>query len=183
MEENTMTRLTQIVLVSISFLFLSFHAQAQEQLNFAQLPFVSTPSPMPTGYGHLSWANFFYVNPYAWSGAGPGYHLQPQSSDVAFVGGENCRLSGYACYGTLNSSTAFMLTTAQVAAGYGPTQVTVTAYNNGKFLGTTQYVITPQVQNMDFPLSWGAATEVMFQVSGEPGSLVFYGITAYYLGG
>ena len=178
-----MKRFLSIACLTICLLSLAIGAGAQEQLNFSQLPFVSTPTPMPAGYGHLNWANFFYVNPYAWSGAGPGYRLQPQTSDVAFVGGEYCRLSGYACYGTLNSPTGFVLLTAQVAGGYGPTQVTVTAYNNGTFLGSAKYVLTPQVQNMNFPLSWGAVTEVTFQVSGQPGSLVIYDLTAYTLGG
>lgn len=178
-----MTRLNLILCVSICLLFLAFTAQAQEQINFSQLPFVDTPSPMPAGYGRLTWANFFYVNPYAWSGAGPGYRLQTSTADVAFVGGEYCRLSGYACTGSLSSTTGFQLLTAQVASGYGFTQVTVTAYRNGTFVGRRQYVINPQLQNLNFPLSWGAVTEVMFQVTGEPGSLVIYSLTKYDLGG
>ena len=178
-----MTRTTLTICLGVCILGLAFTAQAQDQINFSQLPFVSTPSPMPAGYGRLNWANFFYVNPYAWSGAGPGYLLQNNSADVAFVGGEFCQLSGYACSGSLNSPTGFELLTAQVAGGYGTTQVTVTAYKKGAFVGTAKYEVTPQVQNMNFPPSWGAVTEVMFQVTGEPGSLVIYNLTAYHLGG
>src|SRR5580704_769111 len=79
-------------------------ASAQEQLNFAQLPLINAPSPMPDGYGQLGWSNFYYVNPYGWSGAGPGYRLGPQGEDVAFVGGQDCRLNGNTCYGTLNDN-------------------------------------------------------------------------------
>lgn len=178
-----MKRLNLVICVSICLLFLAFNAQAQEQINFSQLPLVDTPSPMPAGYGRLNWANFFYVNPYAWSDAGPGYRLQPNSGDVAFIGGGYCQLSGYACSGSLNWSIGFELLTAQVAGGYGVTQVTVTAYRNGTFLGKAQYVITPEIQNMNFPLSWGVVTEVTFQVTGQPGSLVIYNLTKYDLGG
>lgn len=182
-ENNTMKRLTLTTCLFLCILAAAFNLSAQQQINFSQLPFVSAPSPMPSGYGRLNWANFFYVNPYAWTEAGPGYRLQPQTTDVVFVGGEFCQLSGYACSGSINSSTGFVLLTAQVAGGYGTTQVTVTAYNKGTFLGTAQYLVSPQVQNMNFPPTWGAATEVMFQVTGQPGSLVFYNLTAYYLGG
>lgn len=178
-----MSRLNLVICLSICFVFLAFGAQAQDQINFSNLPLVDTPSPMPAGYGRLNWANFFYVNPYAWSGAGPGFHLQSSSADVAFVGGEFCGLSGYTCTGSINFVTAFQLLTAQVAGGYGPTAVTVRAYRHGTFVGTQRYVVTPQVQNMNFPLSWGAITEVIFEVTGEPGSLVIYDLTKYDIGG
>lgn len=177
-----MKRFNLTICVGICLLFAAFNAQAQ-QLNFSALPFVNSPSPMPAGYGRLNWANIFYVNPYAWSGAGPGFRLQANTSDVAFVGGEYCRLSGFACTGSVNFVTGFQLLTAQVAAGYGPTTVTVRAYRNGTFIGAQQYLVTPQIQNMSFPLSWGAVTEVVFEVTGEPGSLVIYDLTKYDLGG
>lgn len=177
-----MKRITLMICVGIGLLFAAFNAQAQ-QLNFSELPFVKSPLPMPAGYGRLNWANVFYVNPYAWSGAGAGFRLQPSTGDVAFIGGQFCQLSGIACTGSINSVLGFQLLTAQVAGGYGPTAVTVRAYRNGTFVGVAQYVITPRVQNMNFPLSWGLVTEVMFEVNGQPGSLVFYDLTAYDVGG
>lgn len=177
-----MKRFNLMICVGICLLFAAFSAQAQ-QLNFTELPFVKSPSPMPAGYGRLNWANVFYVNPYAWSDAGPGFRLQPSTSDVAFVGGEFCRLSGFTCTGSINSVIGFRLLTAQVAGGYGLTKVTVRAYRSGAFVGSQRYEITPQIQNMNFPLSWGIVTEVMFEVSGEPGSLVIYNLTKYDLGG
>ncbi len=178
-----MKRVLPIACLTICLLSLAIGAGAQEQLNFSQLPVVNSPSPMPSGYGQLNWANFFYVNPYGWSDAGPGYELGPQGEDVAFVGGEICRLSGYACFGTLSDTRGFQLVSANVAGGYGATQITVTAYNNGTFLGSTQYFLTTEMRTLDFPASWGIATEVMFQVTGEPGSLVIYNLTAYTVGG
>jgi hypothetical protein len=178
-----MRRFLPIVCLTICLLSLAIGAGAQEQLNFSQLPLVNSPSPMPIGYGHFAWANFFYVNPNGWSDAGPGYKLGLQSGDVAFVGGETCRLSGYACFGYLNDPQGFQLISANVAGGYGPTAVTVTAYNNGAFLGSAQYLLDTKMRTLNFPSSWGVATEVMFQVTGQPGSLVIYELSAYTLGG
>ena len=177
-----MKRFNLTIFVGICLMFAALGAQAQ-QLNFSELPFVSSPSPMPSGYGRLNWANVFYVNPYAWSDAGPGFHLQPSTGDVAFVGGEFCRLSGMSCTGVINSVLGFHLLTAQVAGGYGPTAVTVRAYKNGTFVGVAQYLVTAHIQNMNFPLSWGVVTEVMFEVTGQPGSLVIYELTKYDVGG
>src|ERR1700685_2090472 len=99
-----MKRFLPIACLTLCLLSLVIGAGAQEQLNFSQLPLVNTPSPMPNGYGQFDWGHFFYVNPYGWSGAGSGYQLGPQGEDVAFVGGEFCRLSGYACFGTINNA-------------------------------------------------------------------------------
>jgi hypothetical protein len=178
-----MKRLLAIACLTICLVSLAIGADAQEQLNFSQLPLVNSPSPMPNGYGQLGWANFFYVNPYGWSGAGPGYQRGPQGEDVAFVGGLSCRLSGYACFGTINDIRGFQLVSANVAGGYGPTQITVMAYNDGAFLGSAQFFLTTQMRTLNFPASWGVATEVIFQVTGQPGSLVIYNLSAYTLGG
>ena len=165
--------------LTLCLLGLAIGASAQEQLNFSQLPLLDIPSPMPNGYGQLSWGNFFYVDPYNWSGSGPGFKLGVQGEDVVFVGGINCRLSGYTCFGSLTSQGGFALVSATVAGGYGPTQITVTAYNNGAFLGSSQYFLGTQQQKLNFPQSWGIANQVIFQVTGQPGSLVIYNLSAY----
>ncbi len=175
-----MKNLIATIALTFCLLALAIGASAQEQLNFSQLPLINSPSPMPNGYGQLNWGNFFYVDPYTWSGAGPGYKLGSQGEDVAFVGGEVCRLSGYSCFGTVSSNQGgFQLVSATVAGGYGGTQITVTAYNNGSFLGSAQYFMGTEQQTLNFPQSWGIATEVMFQVTGQPGSLVIYNLSAY----
>src|SRR5271166_1167276 len=122
-----MKRSIVIACVTICLLALAIGASAQEQLNFAQLPLVSNPAPMPNGYGQLSWGNFFYVDPYEWSGAGSGYKLGPQTGDVAFIGGEYCRLGGNTCNGTLSDAAGFQLLSAKVAGGFGPAGVTAIA--------------------------------------------------------
>ncbi|HUI83025.1 MAG TPA: hypothetical protein VL240_02320 [Candidatus Binatia bacterium] len=158
-------------------------ASAQQMLNFSDLPLVNIPSPMPSGYGQLDWGNFFFVNPYGWSGAGPGYQLGGQSADVAFIGGKQCRLYGYACYGTLASARGFQLVNARVAGGFGPTAITVSAYNNGTFVGLANYFVTTNMQTLIFPPTWGVVTQVIIQASGESGDLVVYGVSLYTLGG
>lgn len=178
-----MKPLTSVLCLTLCLLAFAVGASAQEKLSFSNLPIVNTPSPMPNGYGRLDWGNFFYVDPYGWSGSGPGYKLGPQGEDVVFVGGLFCRLSGYACFGTLSDSLGFELVSADVAGGYGPTQITVTAYNHGAFLGSAQYFLGTQMRTLTFPSSWGIATEVVIQVTGEPGSLVVYDVSAFTLGG
>jgi hypothetical protein len=158
-------------------------ASAQQTLNFTSLPLVNTPTPMPNAYGQLDWGNFFYVNPYEWSGAGPGYRLGPQSGDVVFVGGEYCRISGYACVGTLTDSRGFVPVSAQVAGGFGPAVLTVSAYNNGTFIGSENYQLTTDISTLTFPSSWRVVTEVSIQASGEPGDFVLYSLTLYTFGG
>jgi len=160
-------------------------ASAQEQLNFADLPLISSPQPMPNGYGQLSWGNFFYVNPFGWATAGPGYKLGSSRQDVAFIGGEFCRLGGNTCFGTItvNNPISFVPISADVAGGYGPAAVTATAYTNGKFVGQANYFVGTQMQKLLFPASWGAVTEVDLQVTGATGDLVIYDLSLYTLGG
>ena len=159
-------------------------ASAQQNLNFANLPLVSSPAPMPTGYGELTWGNFFYVNPWSWSGAGPGYKLGLRNEDVAFVGGEFCRLSGAnTCYGTLVDSLGFQLISANVAGGYGSAAVTATAYKKGIYVGSENYFVGTGMQTLQFPASWGVVTEVQLQVTGATGDLVVYSLQLYTLGG
>jgi hypothetical protein len=171
-------------------LALAIGATAQENLTFADLPLVSSPTLMPNGYGQLNWDNIFYVNPAQWSGAGPGYKdgpiggtLRPQ--DVAFVGSKICRLSQEPCYGTISSqggSTSFQAISAVVAGGFGPTNITVTAYNNGNYVGSQFYILGTQLQTLNFPSSWGSITQLVFQTA-DGGDLVFYDFQAYLLGG
>lgn len=169
----------KILVVLASLLVLAVGASAQQTLNFSQLPLVDSPSPMPNGYGQLSWGNFFYVNPSGWSAAGPGYKLGSQAGDVAFIGGEFCRLNN-TCFGTLTSAGGFEPLSATVAGGYGLAAVTATAYNNGAYIGAMQFFVGSQVQTVNFPSSWGMVTDVTLQViSQTPDDLVVYSLRLY----
>ena len=163
---------------------LAIGATAQEQLNFANLPAINSPSPMPAGYGQLTWGNFFYVNPDGWSGAGPGYKLGLQNQDVAFIGGLNCRLAGgNSCFGTLNDSLGFQLISANVAGGYGPAAITAIAYKNGAYVGTANFFVGTSMETLTFPSSWGVVTEVSIEVTGATNDLVVYSLNLYTVGG
>lgn len=163
-------------------LALMVPASAQANLTFSNLPSVKNPLPMPNGYGGLTWGNLFFVNPDEYSGAGSGYKLGVPNSDVVFVDGEFCRL-GNVCYGTLSNATGFVLVSANAAAGFGPTAISVSAYRNGQFVGTQNYFLTTEMRTLNFPASWGAITYVSIQVDGAPGSFVLYDLKLYTLGG
>jgi hypothetical protein len=169
---------TLIVLASL--LALAIGATAQQQVNFSQLPLISSPAQMPNGYDQLSWGNFFYVDPFTWSGAGPGYRLGPQGEDVAFIGGAFCRLAGgNTCFGTLSDAAGFQLVSAQLAGGYGPAAVTATAYNNGKYIGSVNFFVGTSMQTVTFPSNWGIITELSIQVTGQTNDLVVYNLSLY----
>jgi len=171
------------VCLVLGLLALAMSASAQQNLNFSDLPLINSPAPMPTGYGQLTWGNFFYVNPYGWSEAGSGFKLGPQGEDVVFIGGEICRLSGNSCYGTLIDTRGFVAVSANVAGGYGPVSITATAYNNGKFVGSVSYLVASQITTLKFPASWGVITEISIQAGGAPGDFVLYSLSLYTLGG
>jgi len=176
-----MKRLIATIGLFVCVLALVAGASAQENLTFADLPSVSTPSPMPSGYGQLNWSNFFYVNPWQYAGAGSGFKGGPQTQDVVFIGTKTCRLVGYTCYGTLSSSKGFQLVSARAAAGSRSTCVLVNAYNNGKFVGATPYCLNTGVQTLWFP-DWGIVTEVVIQITGAADEVVLYDLSAYTLG-
>lgn len=154
---------------------LAIGASAQELVNFSDLPDISSPSPVPNGYGNLNWTGFFYVDPWNWGGAGQGFKHGPIGKDVGFSP-YVCGSIG-TCYATLSASPGFELVNAHAAAGYGKNPLVVLAYYNGKYVGTQTYMMTTDVQELDFPPSWGIVTQVVFQ-----GSVVLYDISAYTLG-
>src|SRR5271167_1063255 len=94
-------------------LALALGASAQQQISFSNLPLVSSPTLLPSGYSQLNWSNFFYVDPLEWSGAGPGYKYGPDHGDVAFIGEQHCLYDPLmigrvtlplACFGTISSA-------------------------------------------------------------------------------
>jgi len=169
-------------------------ATAQNQINFASLPLVGSPMPVPNGYAGFNWTNILYVDPAEWQSAGPGYKLSSSpNQDVAFVGGVTCLIPqrGENCWGSIsinaNSGSggihnplSFQLVSATVAGGFGPTTITVVAYNNGNYVGSAFYDLSGQLQTINFPASWGGLTEVTFQTAAM-GDLVIYNLQAYWL--
>ncbi|HUK43388.1 MAG TPA: hypothetical protein VLW48_02985 [Candidatus Bathyarchaeia archaeon] len=168
-----------------TLLALAIGATAQQQITFSDLPLVGSPTPMPSGYSSLNWSNFWYVDPGEYAGAGPGYNNLFTHRDVAFIGGQHCAPLGPACFGTitsLGSRTAFQVVSAVMAAGYRANQITVSAYNNGSFVGSFSFNLGTVPQAVSFPASWGAITEMQIQTD-EAGDLVLLDLNAYTLGG
>lgn len=185
---------TLILLTTLLALVVS--ASAQGVINFGDMPNALSPRPMPNGYANLNWTGFFYVNPFAWDGAGPGFKHQEwmMGNDVVFA---PYACPGAGCYASLSfqsntvgsrnapppPSTGFMLLSAHAAAGYatmgpGGSPLVVTAYNKGKFVGSHTYMMNTDVRQLNFPTEWGVVTQVMFQ-----GSTVLYDVNVYILGG
>jgi hypothetical protein len=85
--------------------------------------------------------------------------------------------------GTLSDSRGFVPGSAQVAGGFGPAVLTVSAYNNGTFIGSENYQVTTNISTLTFPSSWRVVTEISIQASGDPGDFVVYSLSLCTLGG
>lgn len=170
-------------------------ANAQNQINFSGLPLVNSPLPVPNGYAGFTWTNILYVDPAEWQLAAAGYKMAPVvNEDVAFVGGITCLIPSHGddCFGSIsinsgsggsggiNNPIGFQLVSATVAGGFGPTSITVVAYNHGSYVGSAFYNLNGKLQTINFPASWGGVTDVTFQTEGM-GDLVIYSMQAYWL--
>ena len=60
--------------------------------------------------------------------------------------------------------------------------ITITAYNNGKYIGQMTVPLSGMAQSVEFPTSWGPITEMQIQTD-EPGDVVLLDLSVYYLGG
>ena len=149
------------------------YANAQQTINFADLPDVAAATPLPTGYHSLTWSGVSYVDPFEATGMGPGFQNAGSiaGTDVAFGPGV-CGTSG--CYSSISSPDGdfFQLVNATVAAGYSSGTLTVLAYANGTYVGSQTYSLTTDVQTLTFPQQWGNVTEMVLQ-----GSFVMYNLT------
>jgi hypothetical protein len=176
----------RILILSSMLLALSISAGAQGIINFSDLPVIpgiGTPNPMPNAYAGLNWTGFYFVDPFKWGGAGAGFKHSEwiAGSDVVFA---PFGCAGLSCYASLSipptlPATGFHLVTAVAAAGYpttgmGGSPLVITAYRNGKYVGSISYMMTTDVQSLDFPSGWGSVTQVVFQ-----GSVVLYNVTVY----
>ena len=160
-------------------LSVAAYAGAQSTINFADLPDVATATPLPTGYHSLNWSGVSYVDPLKVIGLGAGFQhgTSIAGTDVAFGPGI-CGNSG--CYSSITSPSgdSFQLVSANIASGYSSESVTVTAYNNGSYVGSETYSLTTDVQTVTFPSGWGDITEAVLQTSTLQSSFVFYSLTA-----
>ncbi len=107
---------------------------------------------MPNGHGGVNWAGVFYVDPWEWGGAGPGFkHAQNgPGKDVAF---SPYVCGGVTCYATITSvdGKGFLLSSATAASGYNKNPLVVLAYSHGQYVGTQTFMLTTDLQQLDFP--------------------------------
>jgi hypothetical protein len=151
-----------------------------QTVTFAALPAVSNPTLLPNGYANLDWTNFSYVDP-LWSGAGIGFKQGPNALDVAFMGGGMCELTEVSCSASISSNASaassvagFRARSAIVAAGYHSETISVSAYNQGHYLGSQKYNLTTSLQQIKFPASWGTITQLVMDTT--KGTVVLYAL-------
>lgn len=160
-------------------------AHAQENINFADLPLVASPTPMPTSYAGLNWTNFFYVDPSQYTSGGAGYKNPLTNRDVVFIGGQFCAPASPGCFGIITAPTPwqqFEAVSATMAAGYQPNQVHILAYKSGKLVGSMTVLLGTSAHTINFPQSWGVITELQIETNGV-GNLVLLDLSVFTLGG
>jgi hypothetical protein len=160
-------------------------AQAQQQLNFADLPLVASPTPLPIGYQSLNWSNMFYVDPDLYPGAGPGYQNLLTHRDLVFIGGQFCAPVRSGCFGIISAPGGpidIHVVSAVMAAGFQNTNITFYAYRNGTFVGSMTAKLYTVPLLVRFPSSWDAITELQIQTD-YAGNVVLENLTFYRLGG
>jgi len=175
------------IVLLISFLaVVALCANAQKiYIDFHEMHWIASPSPMPDNYpgeANLYWDNFLYVSPGVWSGAGPGFRVDPatQHNNVAFIGGPYCNLAA-ACGGSIKleamgmtpSHPGFQPISIVLSAGWLPNKVVVTAYRDADFVGTTEWNLTTTPKLFKFPPEWREVTQVAFTPRFIPSSSIY----------
>ncbi|HEY1731548.1 MAG TPA: hypothetical protein VGG15_07355 [Terriglobales bacterium] len=159
----------------VSFLVvIALSAHAQTFIQFGGMHWVSIPTQMPDNYPpgtNLSWDNFLYVTPGLWNGAGPGFWVDPATPHniVAFTGGPYCNIAA-SCGGSIklmpsaetSTGRGFQPISMSLPAGWQQNGVIVTAYNNSKFLGSTEWQVTTKPTLFKFPVAWPNVTQLVF---------------------
>ncbi len=166
-----------IALLLLMLVLTAMAALAQQDINFADLPDVSNPTPLPIDYQSLNWSCMFYVDPANWSGSGPGFSHQNRiaGTDVVFGPGLCAGPGGSSSISSVDGK-GFLLLGATVAAGYSNMTLTVMAYNHGSYVGSHIFLMTTDTQVLTFPLTWGHITQAVLQGSG---TFVLYNVQVY----
>jgi len=172
------------IVLLISFLAaLALCASAQTYIDFHDMPMAVTPSPMPDLYPsgvNLYWDSFFYVTPGTWDGAGPGFWVGPNPHDVVFVGGPMCTLA-VPCSGSIKLNPLQLLPPVRfftpvsitLSAGWLPNHVTITAFNNGTYVGAVTWALTTTPHTYQFPASWRHVSQLVFTPEFIPSHAVY----------
>lgn len=185
----------RIVLLVTLIAAFALCAGAQTFIDFHDMPYAYMPKAMPDNYpAHMGlyWDSFDYVTPGVWTGEGPGFWVSPSSkpSDVVFTGGVLCNLT-VPCTGMIKMNPAyaapmnktFVPVSITLSAGWQDNKVTITAYNNGTYVGTLELKVTTTPQTFTFPATW-TVTQLAFtpeylgnNATIPAGSVVIYNFT------
>jgi len=185
----------RIVLLVSFVVVLALCGNAQTLINFQNMHMATAPTPMPDFYPSgmfLAWDNFNYVTPGLWAGAGPGFWIDPATlhNTVAFVGGPTCGLK-VPCFGAIKlvpimmapMNLTFTPINVTMSSGWQANRVTVTAYNNGEYVGTIVWSLTTTPRTFTFPSTW-RVTQLAFtpdylgnNAIAPNGSVVIYNFT------
>lgn len=191
----------KVALFATIVLALAMSAAAQQLIDFTQLPPSGVPQPVPNGYGGLRWDAVDFVNSPLYpdanlfigaSGAinsGRGFYTGNEAM-VAFGGGPLCfhnygatvadgSTDKHICEASISAwdTAVFKPMAAVVSDGWDASGdfITVTAYNNGKQVGSSfKYKLSTDAKKIDFSGNgWGSVTELVIHPS-PLGSFVIY---------
>lgn len=137
-------RILSLVALS-TLLSVSLAAAAQHVIDFNSLPRTGTPLPIPSGYAGMNWGSMDYFTEL----------LVNNVTNVALP----ARNSFAQTISAANPSQAFRLLGMSVTGNWG-TSLTIYAYNNGVFVGSQSYALSPFLPPIRIPDEWGGLTQV-----------------------
>jgi len=182
-------------------LALAMAASAQQLIDFTRLPVSGSPQPLPNGYSGLRWNAIYsvdspiypdadlYIGAKGAINSGPGFFTGNEAM-VAFGGGPMCyrnygapvqdgTVDEHICESSISAwqTAVFQVDSAVVSDGWDASGdfITVTAYNNGKQVGSSfRFNLSTSAQKLDFSKTgWGEITELVIHPS-PGGSFVLY---------
>lgn len=139
------TNRTLFLVALATLLSVSLAASAQHVIDFNSLPRTGTPLPIPSGYAGMNWGNMDYFTEL----------LVDNLRNVALPG----RNSFAQTFSSTNPSQPFQLLGISVTGNSGTT-LTIYAYNNGVFVGSLSYGLSPFLPPIRIPDEWGSLTQV-----------------------
>lgn len=137
-------RITTLV-VFATVLSISLVASAQHVIDFNALPRTGVPLPIPSGYAGMNWGNMDYVTEL----------LVNHVTNVAVPGTNSFAQT----ISPVQPTQPFQLLGMSVT-GISGTTLTIYAYNNGVYVGSQSYALSPFLPPVKFPDDWGSLTQI-----------------------
>ena len=133
------------LVVLATLLSISLAASAQHVIDFNSLPRTGVPLPIPSGYAGMNWGSMDYFTQLLINHVG----------NVALPGTNSFAQT----ISAVNPSQPFQLLGMSVTGIWGTT-LTIHAYNNGVFVGSQSYPLSPYLPPVRIPDAWGNLTQV-----------------------